>query len=42
MDPVEFSVRSHRQRPRFSLDARNVPWTDGVGEQVEYAKAVSP
>ena len=27
-------------RPRFSWDARCVPWTDGKGNQEEYARAV--
>jgi len=27
-------------RPRFSWDSRNVPWTDGKGNQEEYANAV--
>ena len=27
-------------RPRFSWDIKAVPWTDGKGDQLEYAKAV--
>lgn len=27
-------------RPRFSWDLRNVPWTDGVGNQEEYHRSV--
>ena len=27
-------------RPRFSWDIRNVPWTDGQGNQEEYANSV--
>ena len=26
--------------PRFSWDIRNIPWTDGKGNQEEYAKSV--
>lgn len=28
------------QRPKFSWDIKNVPWTDGRGDQAEYASAV--
>lgn len=33
----DYSIPS---RPRFAWDQRNVPWTDGIGEQAGYAKAV--
>ena len=36
--------RSHTEelpsRPRFSLDAKSIPWTDGVGSQEQYAERV--
>lgn len=39
MSPKYSSLQTRAQRPRFSWDARNVPWTDGVGDQVEYSEA---
>ena len=36
----EPSSASLPTRPRFSWDIRNVPWTDGKGNQEEYAKSV--
>lgn len=28
------------RRPRFSWNAQNVPWTDGIGDQVGYAESL--
>ena len=40
MGPGDSSSAALPSRPRFSWDIKNVPWTDGKGNQEEYAKAV--
>ena len=35
------SANALPNRPRYSWDIRNAPWTDGVGDQENYANAVS-
>ena len=34
------SANALPSRPRFSWDTRNAPWTDGIGDQEDYANAV--
>lgn len=38
---IDSSSAGLPSRPRFSWDIKNVPWTNGKGNQEEYAKAVA-
>ena len=40
MGPVGTSTEKSMSRPKFQLDLRTAPWTDGRGPQDEYADAV--
>lgn len=39
---MDLSVQARPQRPRFSWDARGFPWSDVIGDQLEYGEDVSP
>ena len=40
-DHVAGGSNDHPKRPRFSWDMKTAPWTDGKGDQDEYASAVA-
>lgn len=40
MSPANVNNNGTQNRPRFTWDIKSVPWTDGKGGQLQYAKYV--